>query len=95
MTVSIAALAELRRPKILVRAARAGIPEYRRERDLKRLVRQTGGTARDAMQPLLAEEHRLETTRTTGGATYNIQRHVAVLTAILVEARLTPAASPC
>ncbi len=43
------------------------------------------------MTPLLAEENRLEENRTTGGATYNIQRHVAVLTAILAEARLIPA----
>ncbi|MBP7240541.1 DUF6477 family protein [Amaricoccus sp.] len=90
MTAAASALAELRRPKILIRAARAGISEYCRERDLKRLVRHASAS-RDAMQPLLAEERRLETTRTAGGATYNIQRHVAVLTAILAEARLTPA----
>jgi hypothetical protein len=93
-----AALADLRRPKILIRAARAGVSEYRRDRDLKRLVRESGGAVpRDPMPPLLAEERRLETTRTTGGATYNIQRHVAVLTAILAEARriTTPAAAFC
>lgn len=85
-------LTELRRPKILIRAARAGVTEYRRERDLKRLVRDPKGSAsRDPMLPLLAEEHRLELNRTNGGATYNIQRHVAVLTAILAEARLLPA----
>lgn len=84
-----AALTDLRRPKILIRAARAGVSDYRRDRDLKRLVRDDGG--RDPIQPLLAEERRLETTRTAGGATYNIQRHVAVLTAILAEARLVPA----
>lgn len=83
-----AALTELRRPKILIRAARAGVSEYRRDRDLKRLVRDAGGAApRDPMAPLLAEERRLETTRTTGAGAYNIHRHVAVLTAILAEAR--------
>ncbi|MBP7001183.1 DUF6477 family protein [Amaricoccus sp.] len=94
MTASIAALTDLRRPKILVRAARAGIAEYRRDRDLKRLVRASADAAPgDSLQPLLAEERRLETTRTTGGATYNIHRHVAVLTALLAEARLLPAAA--
>ncbi len=94
MTEFSAQLTDLRRPKILIRAARAGVTEYRRDRDLKRLVRDAKGVApRDAMAPLLAEENRLEETRTTGGATYNIQRHVAVLTAILAEARQAPAAA--
>lgn len=88
MTEFAAMLTDLRRPKILIRAARAGVTDYRRDRDLKRLVRDAKGVVpRDAMTPLLAEETRLEETRTTGGATYNIQRHVAVLTAILAEAR--------
>jgi hypothetical protein len=92
MTEFAALLTDLRRPKILIRAARAGVTDYRRDRDLKRLVRDAKGAApRDAILPLLAEESRLEETRTTGGATYNIQRHVAVLTAILAEARQGPA----
>jgi hypothetical protein len=92
MTEAAANLAEMRRPKILIRAARAGVADYRRERDLKRLVKDAKGFMQgDALPPLLAEEHRLETTRTNGGATYSIQRHVAVLTAILAEVRRAPA----
>jgi len=92
MTDFANALAGLRRPKILIRAARAGVVEYRRDRDLQRLVRDgKGAPPREAMTPLLAEENRLETNRTLGGATYNLQRHVAVLTAILAEARMRPA----
>lgn len=88
MTDFMASLSELRRPKILVRAARAGMTDYRRERDLKRLLRDPrGGAPLEAMPPLLAEESRLETNRTQGGAAYSIQRHVAVLTAILAESR--------
>ena len=84
----------LRRPKILVRAARAGVVDYRRERDLRRLLRQARGTAAgQAMGSLLAEEDRLESTRTAGDATYSIQRHVAVLTALLAEARLMAGAA--
>jgi hypothetical protein len=85
----------LRRPKILVRAARAGLVDYRRERDLKRLLRQARGAApAQAIGTLLAEEDRLEADRTSGDATYSVQRHVAVLTAILAEARLMPSAAP-
>ncbi len=91
MTEFAATLTELRRPKILIRAARAGVTDYRRDRDLKRLVRDARGTLpHDAMTPLLAEENRLEENRMSAGATYNIQRHVAVLTAILAEARRLP-----
>ncbi len=78
----------IRRPRILIRAARAGLTEYRRERDLRRLLRnakdRAGGKTLDS---LLAEESRLETNRTTGEATYSIQRHVAILTALIAEAR--------
>jgi hypothetical protein len=84
-------LSSLRRPKILIRAARAGVIDYRRERDLKRLLKGAStGAAPQAIASLLAEEHRLEHNRTTGEATYSIQRHVSVLTAIIAEARLLP-----
>ena len=95
MTDLLTVLHALRRPKILIRAARAGVIDYRRDRDLKRLLRQPRATASThAIGSLLAEEGRLETTRTAGEATYSIQRHVAVLTAILAEARLLSVAAP-
>jgi Family of unknown function (DUF6477) len=94
MTDLATILNALRRPKILVRAARAGVVDYRRERDLKRLLRQPRGAApQQALGTLLDEEHRLEANRTSGEATYNLQRHVAVLTAILAEARALPASA--
>jgi hypothetical protein len=83
-------LRAVRRPKILIRAARAGVSDYRRDRDLKRLVPNAKPASRQTIDSLLAEENRLETTRTSGGATYSIQRHVAVLTALIAEARLLP-----
>lgn len=87
-------LAALRRPKILVRAARAGVVDYRRDRDLRRILRLGRAAApRHALDHLLAEESRLEETRAAGEATYSIQRHVAVLTAILAEARLASGAA--
>ena len=91
MTDLATILAALRRPKILVRAARAGVVDYRRERDLKRILRLGRAAApQHALHHLLAEERHLEETRASGEATYSIQRHVAVLTAILAEARLVP-----
>jgi Family of unknown function (DUF6477) len=85
-------LRALHRPKILVRAARAGVREYQRDRDLKRVMNTgTEPSRAQAMRTLLAEEDRLEVSRTSGGANYSIQRHVAVLTALLAEARVLPA----
>ncbi|HMQ93844.1 MAG TPA: DUF6477 family protein [Amaricoccus sp.] len=93
MTDFASVLTALRRPKILIRAARAGVVDYRRERDLRRLLRTARFQAnRPALDSLIAEENRLETNRTSGEATYSIQRHVAVLTALIAEARLLPAA---
>ena len=40
MTDFATMLSALRRPKILIRAARCGVVDYRRDRDLKRLLRQ-------------------------------------------------------
>ncbi|CAN5778531.1 hypothetical protein BH23PSE1_BH23PSE1_17460 [soil metagenome] len=85
-------LSAIRRPKILIRAARAGVVDYQRERDLKRLLRiSKAACAGIGIATLLAEENRLETKRTAGEATYSIQRHVAILTALLAEARQEPA----
>ena len=94
MTNLASVLNTLRRPKILIRAARCGVADYRRERDLKRILRQPRAAAPErAIGSLLAEENRIEATRTAGDATYSIQRHVAVLTAILAEVRLLPQAA--
>jgi Family of unknown function (DUF6477) len=94
MTDLATVLNALRRPKILIRAARCGVVDYRRERDLKRLLRQSRSAApAQAIGSLLDEEKRLEATRTAGEATYSSQRHVAVLTAILAEARLLPSSA--
>ena len=45
MTDLATMLNALRRPKILIRAARAGVVDYRRDRDLKRLLRQPRSAA--------------------------------------------------
>ena len=82
-------LAALRRPRILLAAARAGLADYRRERDLRRLRRSEKATPEATLGALLAEEREHEAHRTAGEATYSPKRHIAVLTALLAEARLS------
>ena len=92
MTAAAPDLAAIRRPKILIRAARAGVTDYQRDRDLKRLLRlNKAARAGIALDTLLAEENRMESKRQSGEATYSIQRHVAILTALIAEARQAPA----
>ncbi|MBZ0129530.1 MAG: DUF6477 family protein [Rhodobacteraceae bacterium] len=81
----------LRRPKVLIRAARIGATEFRRERDLKRVLKtQSLPQPETGLPRLLAMEEELETTRRTEIAAYNVTRHVEVLTALLAEAQLLP-----
>ena len=79
-------LASLRRPRLLMRAARFGLAEYRRERDLRRYV---GATAspEDTVTSLMSVEARLEATRIAGDAAYSVARHIEVLIALLAEAQ--------
>src|SRR5690606_12734755 len=93
MTVRASDLAAIRRPRILIRAARAGLAGYHRDRDLRRLLR-TGRLAPGAaLARLIAEERELEHRRRGGEATYALARHVAILTALIAEARNHPPAS--
>ena len=91
MTDLIQILSGLRRPELLIRAARAGLTDYNRGRDLKRLMRVQQAPAPDrALPALLAEEEELEQTRRAGGATYSFARHIDLLIAMMAEARLLP-----
>ncbi|MFN3646644.1 MAG: DUF6477 family protein [Gemmobacter sp.] len=93
MTEPLSLFASLRRPRLMIRAARAGLAEYRRDRDLKRLLGATPAPER-ALPALLDAEARAEQTRQTGDAAYSIARHVELLIALMAEARLaarTPA----
>ncbi len=85
------ALRRLRRPKLLIRAARFGLAEYDRDRDLRRLMRVPFAPApRKTVPRLIEEEARLEDIRKSGGAAYSPARHVEVLIALMAEARLLP-----
>ena len=91
MTDFIERLTKLHRPRLLIRAARFGMDDYNRNRDLKRLIRQAPAPSPAlALERLLAEEARLEETRLSGDACYSVARHVDLLIAVLSEARLLP-----
>jgi len=81
----------LRRPKLLLRAARIAAAGYRRDRDLSRILK--GSEPRDSKRllPKLAEiEAHMEEARSEGDSTYSISRHVEVLAVILAELRRLP-----
>ncbi|HHH89073.1 MAG TPA: hypothetical protein ENK45_00745 [Aliiroseovarius sp.] len=89
ITNPLAVLKSLRRPRLLIRAARFGLAEYNRERDLKRLMRATRAPSpRRAMEGLLALEAELEAGRKNGAASYSVARHVEALIALMAESRL-------
>lgn len=86
-------VAELRRPRLLVRAARAGLAEYSRRRDLCRVMGIAGAVSpapERALSALLAEEERVEATRRAGDASYSFVRHIELLIAMMAEVRLLP-----
>jgi len=84
-------LSNLKRPRLLIRAARFGLQEYNRDRDLKRVMKTASApTPQYAVNNLMAEEAELEESRQTGGANYSVARHVEVLIALMAEARLLP-----
>ena len=80
-------LANLRRPRLLMHAARFGLGDYRRERDLRRLV-DAGASPDQTLPRLLSAEEKLEATRVAGDASYSAARHIDVLIALLAEAQL-------
>lgn len=77
----------LRRPRLLMHAARFGLGDYRRDRDLRRLV-SCGPSPEETVPSLLTREEELEATRLAGDASYSVARHIEVLIALLAEGRL-------
>jgi hypothetical protein len=91
MTDLIQLLSSLRRPRLLIRAARFGMADYNRERDLKRLIREPSAPSpAKAVTRLISEEAILEDNRTSGDATHSVARHVEILIALMAEAKLLP-----
>jgi hypothetical protein len=74
----------LKRPRILIDAARSMAERYDRRRDLPRLL----GKERShgaAMIQLLEIEAAQESARKTGARAYRVQRHITVLSALIAE----------
>lgn len=82
-------LKELRRPRLLIRAARHGAGEYNRDRHLQRVLGY-GHAPRhtEAVLRLMEQEQALNTQRLEGDATYSLTRHLDVLIALMGEACL-------
>ena len=82
-------LAAMRRPRLLVRAARHGTTDYDRARALPRLLDMPAGTQPErALSALMDAEAEVEDRRKGGLATYSVTRHIELLAALMVEARL-------
>lgn len=87
----------LRRPQLLIRAARFGAQEYRREKHLQRLLGYgvlPGSSA--AILKLMEIERTMNEQRNSNDTGYVLSRHVDVLIAMMGEAeilRCTRAAS--
>lgn len=93
MTDLMTMLQNLRRPRLLIRAARHGVEEYRRDLHLTRILG-VSAPRRSApvMMRLMELEAELNTARLAESAAYSVARHVDVLIALMGEARLLRAA---
>lgn len=82
-------LSELRRPRLLIRTARIGAREYRRDRHLQRLLGY-GTLPRPgaALMRLMDLESGIDRQRRERDAGYSVPRHVDVLIAMMGEADL-------
>lgn len=78
----------LRRPRLLMSAARHGLGEYRRARDLLRLLGYCPSAA-VAVVDLAEMEASAEAARRAGSPAWSCTRHVEVLIALLAERALS------
>lgn len=95
MTDLAETLARITRPRLLIRAARHGVEDYRRTRDLKRILRTDvlpGPTA--AVTRLIDLEAMHDARRRAGDAGYTIATHLEVLIALMAEAQVLAQAAP-
>ena len=84
-------LSNMHRPKLLIRAARAGIQHYSRNRDLKRISGVPANTTSiRVLDSLIRVENQMNEDRKLGDASYSIRKHVGVMTALLAEANAAP-----
>ncbi|MEC3860969.1 DUF6477 family protein [Mesobacterium sp. TK19101] len=80
---------QIKRPRLLIHAARIGLEDYRRDSSLRRLLGYGSPPRTGAVLIRLIEiEAELDSRRRDSEAGYCIARHVEVLSAIMAEARL-------
>ena len=79
--------AKIKRPSLMTRAARAGAAAYRRERDLKRFLPKIGLTRKRGaiVAAIRSAEETCEAERKSGAATYSLERHIGLLSALFAE----------
>lgn len=87
---SMAELPQLRRPRLLVAAARHGQQGYRRARDLRRLMQgaEEVPPSGRALAWLVAREAQMDEARRAARPDWEVQQHVLLLIALLAEMRL-------
>ena len=78
-------LPRMKRPRLLVHAARLGQSGYNRNRDLKRALMGEPRPREDLVSRLTEVEASIEEMRRAGDAAYSASRHVRVLTALMAE----------
>lgn len=86
MTCMCPQLTALRRPKLLVSAARHGAQLYSRKRDLRRLIGPAASRSHaQVLDTLSQHEHLLDRDRREKSPTYSARKHVMVLSALMAE----------
>lgn len=79
----------MKRPRLLIRAARIGMSDYRRETHLRRHLSDAPlPRPREALAQLMEIESELDARRKERAAGYSPARHVDVMIAIMGEARI-------
>lgn len=79
-------LSNLKRPKILIKAAKIASQTYRRSRDLSRILGYSHPTLDSSIhQQIFDLEHSINQKRRLGDASYDLKTHVQVLGALLAE----------
>lgn len=88
----ITMLASLRRPRLLIRAARIGAQDYARDRHLQRLLGY-GALPRPAaaLMRLMELEREMDEARKADVAGYSLPRHLDLLIAMMGEAQVLKA----
>ncbi len=89
----LARLSTVKRPVKLLKAARIGAANYRRERHLASLLAgKRSWTDQQVFDAVADDEAALNELRRTGDANYSVNRHVKLMIAMLCEARklMTP-----